>query len=96
MLVIATTLFGIIIVPPGEPLTLGPVVIASVVGAAGAAIAGRLTRRPIHAFLIIAGAALLLSFLLIVTAPSAGTLVFMHVVAAAIPVALLTTLARKT
>ena len=63
MLVIATGLFDIIVVPPDEPLTLGPVVIASVAGAADAAIAGQLTRRPIHAFLIIAGAALLLSFL---------------------------------
>ena len=80
-----------------ELLTLGLVVIASAVGAA---IADRLTRRPIRAFLIIVGAALLLSYLpialLSITGPSAGTLVFMHVVAAAIPVGLLTTLARKT
>ena len=102
VLLVASALFGSIAVPPGEPLTLGPVVVASAVGAVGAAIAlavmGRLVRRPMRVFRIIAVVVLLLSFLPIVllgvAGPSAGALILMHVVSAAIVVGLLTSPVR--
>ena len=103
VLMVASALFGSIVVPPGEPLTLGPVVVASVVGAVGAAIAlavmGRLVRRPIRAFRIVAVVVLLLSFAPIVlqgvAGPSAGTLILMHVLSTAIVVGLLTLPSRR-
>ena len=102
VLSVASAFFGSIAVPPGQPLTLGPVVVASAVGAVGAAIAlavmSRLVRRPIRVFRIIAVVVLLLSFLPIVlqgvAGPSAGTLILMHVVSAAIVVGLLTSPTR--
>ncbi len=99
VLLVASALFGSIAVPPGEPLTLGPVVVASAVGAAIAlAGMGRLVRRPMRVFRIIAVVVLLLSFLLIVllgvAGPSAGALILMHVVSAAIVVGLLTSPVR--
>ncbi len=88
-----------------QPLTLGPVVVSSIVGALGATIVfaavGRFARRPIRLFRIIAVVVLLLSFLNpVVALPGASwsvllTLWFMHVVVAVISVGLLTTLARS-
>ncbi len=88
-----------------QPLTLGPVVVSSIVGALGAtivfAVVGRFARRPIRLFRIIAVVVLLLSFLNpLVALPGASlsvllTLEFMHIVVAAISVGLLTTLARS-
>ncbi len=92
------------ILPDFQPLTSGPVVVSSIVGALGAtivfAIVGRFARRPIRLFCIIAVMILLLSFLNpIVALWDAGlqvilTLEFMYVVVAAISVGLLTTLSR--
>ena len=88
-----------------QPLTLGPVIVSSIVGALGAtivfAVVGRFARRPIRLFRIIAVVVLLLSFLNpLVALPGASlsillTLWFMHVAVAAISVGLLTTLARS-
>lgn len=74
--------------PGGEaPLTVGPVVISSIAGAVGAAIVfalvGLFSRRPIRTFRIVAAVAMVLS------------LELMHVVAWAVIVGLLTTLARR-
>jgi len=87
-----------------QALTLGPVVVSSIVGALGATIVfaavGRFARRPIRLFRIIAVVVLLLSFInQVVALPGADlqtilTLEFMHVVVAAISVGLLTTLGR--
>ena len=93
-------------IPPDfQPLTLGPVVISSVVGALGATVAFgivvRFARRPIRLFRTVAVVVLLLSFLNpILALPEASlqtilTLEFMHVVVAAVSVGLLTTLARS-
>jgi hypothetical protein len=101
--VISVILFDI---PPDfQPLTLGPVVISSVVGALGATVAFgivvRFARRPIRLFRTVAVVVLLLSFLNpILALPEASlqtilTLEFMHVVVAAVSVGLLTTLARS-
>jgi len=76
---------------------------ASVAGAVGAAamfaVIGRLIRCPIRVFWGVAAVGLLLSFIPIVgagaTGSSAGTSAFMHVVAAATDVGLLTRLGRK-
>jgi hypothetical protein len=92
-------------IPPDfQPLTLGPVIVSSIVGALGAtivfAVLGRFARRPIRLFRIIAVVVLLLSFLNPVVALSDAslqmilTLEFMHAVVAAISVGLLTTLGR--
>ena len=99
VLLVALAPFGSIAVPLGEPLTLGPVVVASAVGAAIAlAVMGRVVRRPMRVFRIIAVVVLLLSFLPIVllgvAGPSAGALILMHVVSAAIVVGLLTSPVR--
>ncbi|PLS84115.1 MAG: hypothetical protein CYG60_19640 [Actinobacteria bacterium] len=99
VLVIASSLFGAVVVPPGETLTLGPVIAASAIGAVGAAIVlgiiGRFSRRPILVFRVIALVVLLLSLVPIplqgVAGPSAGVLALMHVLAAAIVVGVLTT-----
>ena len=96
--VIASSLIGAIVVPPGEALTLGPVVAASAVGAVGATVVlgviCRFSGRPVRVFRGIALVVLLLSLLPIplegVTWPSAGALALMHVVAAAVVVAVLT------
>jgi hypothetical protein len=100
---ISVALFDI--APGFQPLALGPVVVSSIVGALGAtivfAVVGRFARRPIRLFRIIAVVVLLLSFLNpLVVLPGASsqiilTLEFMHLVVAAISVALLTTLARR-
>jgi hypothetical protein len=103
VLAMASSLFGPVVVPPDKAVTIGQVVGASVAGAVGAAVIfaviGRFSRRPIRAFWGIAAVGLLLSFLPIalagVTGSSAGTLAFMHVVAASTNVGLLTALARK-
>jgi hypothetical protein len=99
VLVIASSLFGAVVVPPGETLTLGPVIAASAIGAVGAAVVlgiiGRFSRRPIPVFRVIALVVLLLSLVPIplqgVAGPSAGVLALMHVLAAAIVVGVLTT-----
>ena len=102
VLVGASFLFGAVVVPPDEVLTLGPVVIASAIGAVGAAVVfgiiGRFSRRPVRVFRVIALVVLLLSLVPIplqgVAWPSAGALALMHVVAAAVVVGVLTAPAR--
>lgn len=94
LLMIASSLFGAVVVPPGEALSLGPVVVASAIGAIGAAVVfgviGRFSRRPIRVFRATALVVLLLSLAPIplqgVVGPSAGALALMHVLAAAIVV----------
>ncbi len=102
VLVIASSLFGTVVVPPDEVLTLGPVVAASAIGAIGAAVVfgviGRFSRRPIRVFRLTALVVLLLWLVPIplqgVAGPSAGALALMHVVAAATVVGVLTTTPR--
>ena len=102
VLVSASSLFGGVVVPPGETLTLGPVIAASAIGAVGGAIVlgiiGRFSRRPIRVFRVTALVVLLLSLVPIplqgVAGPSAGALILMHVVVAAIVVGVLTTTPR--
>ena len=102
VLVGASFLFGAVVVPPDEVLTLGPVVIASAIGAVGAAVVfgiiGRFSRRPVRVFRVTALVVLLLSLVPIplqgVAWPSAGALALMHVVAAAVVVGVLTAPAR--
>ena len=86
-----------------EPLGLKAVLFASVMGAVGAAVVfaliGQFSRRPIRAFRIVAAVVLVLSFATPLTIPGAPlsmvlTMELMHVVAAAVIVGLLTTLAR--
>ena len=94
LLMIASSLFGAVVVPPGEALSLGPVVVASAIGAIGAAVVfgviGRFSRRPIRVFRATALVVLLLSLAPIplqgVAGPSAGALALMHALAAAIVV----------
>ena len=103
VLAVASSLFGPVVIPPDEAVTSGQVMVASVAGAVGAAvifaIIRRFTRRPVRVFWGIAAIGLLLSFLPIalagVTGSSAGTLAFMHVLAAVTNVGLLTRLGRK-
>ena len=100
VLVIASSLFGAVVVPPDEILTLGPVIAASAIGAVGAAVVlgviGRFSRRPIRVFRVTALVVLLLSLVPIplqeVAGPSAGALALMHILAAAIVVGVLTTI----
>lgn len=86
------------------PLTVGLVAISSVVGAVGAgvvfAVIGLFARRPVRLFRTVAAVALVLSFAMPLTIPSAPaatvlSLEAMHVVAWAVIVGLLTRLARK-
>ena len=99
----ASSLFGTVVIPPDEAVTIGQVVGASAAGAVGAAVvfAGvvRFTRRATLVFWGIAAVGLLLSFIPIAlagaTGSSAGTLALMHVVAAVTDVGLLTKLGRK-
>jgi len=87
-----------------SPLTVGMVVVISVVGAVGAAVVfalvGRFSRRPIRTFRIVAAGVLALSFVPPLTIPGAPlsmvlTMELMHVVAAFTIVGLLTTLAHE-
>jgi uncharacterized protein DUF6069 len=103
VLAMASSVFGTVLIPPDEAVTFGQVMAASVAGAVGAAmlfaVIDRLTQRPMRVFWGIAAVGLLLSFLPIalagVTGSSAGTLGFMHVVAAVTNVSLLTMLGRR-
>ena len=91
--------------PSGEhPLTVAPVVVSSVVGAIGAAIVfaiiGLFARRPVRLFRIVATVVLVLSFATPLTIPGAPvamilSLEVMHVVAWAVTVGLLTTMAGQ-
>jgi hypothetical protein len=91
--------------PSGDhPLTVAPVVASSVVGAIGAAIVftiiGLFARHPVRLFRIVATVALVLSFATPPTIPGAPvamilSLEVMHVVAWAVIVGLLTTMARQ-
>ncbi len=93
-----------VIVEDSGPVTLEPVIFASVIGAVGAvvvfAIVALLVRqRPIRVFNVVATVALVLSFYTPFTIPGApaamvATLLLMHVVAAVVIVGVLTTLAR--
>ncbi len=102
VLVIWSSLFGAVVVPPDEVLTLGPVVAASAIGAGGAAVVlgviDRFSRRPIRVFRVIALVVLLLSLVPIplqgIAGLSAGALILMHVVAAAVVVGVLTATPR--
>jgi hypothetical protein len=99
----ASSLFGTVVIPPDEAVTIGQVVGASAAGAVGAAVAFagvvRFTRGAISVFWGIAAVGLLLSFVPIAlagaTGSSAGALALMHVVAAVTDVGLLTKLGRK-
>jgi hypothetical protein len=91
------------VVQDSGPLTLAPVVLSSLIGAAGAAViftlVALLARRPIRTFRIVAAVVLMLSFATPLTIPGAPlsvilTLELMHVVAAVIITGMLTTLAR--
>jgi hypothetical protein len=103
VLAISSSLFGPVVIPPDEAVTIGQVMGASAAGAIGAAIVfaavGRFTRRSTFVFWRIAAVGLLLSFIPIAlagaTGSSAGTLALMHVVAAATNVGLLTRLGRN-
>ena len=88
----------------GMPFTVSLVAITSVVGAVGAAAAfgviGLFAQHPVRLFRIVAVVALALSFAMPLTIPGAPvamvlSLEVMHVVACAVIVGLLTTLARK-
>ena len=87
-----------------SPLTVGLVAITSAIGTVGAAIVfaliGLLARRPVRLFRIVATVVLVLSFVMPATVPGVPvamrlSLVVMHVVAWAVSVGLLTTLARE-
>jgi uncharacterized protein DUF6069 len=87
-----------------SPLTVGLVVITSVIGTVGAAIVfaiiGLFARRPVRLFRIIATMVLVLSFAMPATVPGVPvamrlSLAVMHVVAWGVSVGLLTTLARQ-
>ncbi|HYZ05014.1 MAG TPA: DUF6069 family protein [Rubrobacter sp.] len=99
----ASSLFGPVVIPPDEMVTIGQVMGASTAGAVGAAVVFaaicRFTRRTIAVFCGLAVVGLLLSFIPIAlvgaTGSSAGTLALMHVVAAVTDVGLLTRLGRK-
>ncbi len=103
VLAIVSSLLGAVVIPPDETVTLGHVVVASVLGSIGAAvvfaIVGHFVRRPVRIFWGIAVVGLLLSFVPIdlagATGSSAVTLAFMHVVAATTNVGLLTKSGRK-
>ena len=103
VLTIASSLLGAVVIPPGETVTLGQVLAASVAGSIGAAVVfavvSRFARRPVRVFWGIAAVGLLLSFVPIALAGangwSAGTLALMHAVAAATNVGLLTKLSQK-
>jgi len=91
------------VVQGSGPITLAPVVLSSLIGAAGAAVIFAvvvlLSRRPIWTFRIVAVVALVLSFVTPLTIPGAPlslilTLELMHVVAAVIITGVLTTLTR--
>lgn len=91
------------IVEGSGPITLAPVVLSSLIGAAGAtvvfAVVALLAQRPIRTFRIVAAVVLMLSFATPLTIPGAPlsmilTLELMHVVAAVLITGMLTTLAR--
>lgn len=90
--------------PVSGPLSVGPVVVASIIGTIAAAIVfaviGVSSRRPVWLFRIVATVALALSLVLPATVPGAPigmilSLMLMHVVAWAASVGALTTLAIK-
>jgi heme A synthase len=87
-----------------SPLTVGLVAITSVMGAIGAAIVftiiGLFARHPVRLFRIVAAMVLVISFVMPATIPGVPvamrlSLAVMHVVAWAVSVGLLTTLARQ-
>ena len=91
------------VVQGSGPITLAPVILSSLIGAAGAAVVftvvALLSRRPIRTFRIVAAVVLVLSFATPLTIPGAPismilTLELMHVVAAVIITGMVTTLAR--
>lgn len=91
------------VVQGSGPITLAPVVLSTLIGAAGAAMVftavALLSRRPIRTFRIVAAVVLVLSFATPLTIPGAPLsmilmLELMHVVAAVIITGMLTTLAR--
>ncbi len=90
--------------PVNGPLSVGPVIVASIIGVLLAAIVfaviGLAARRPVRLFRIVATVALLLSLLLPATIPGAPvsmilSLMLMHVVAWAASVGALATLGAR-
>jgi len=108
-LIVRLIALALLNIPPHfRPLDIpGPTVSLTIIGVTGAvivfAVVSRLARRPIRIFRVIALVVLLLSFLPDlrmlaipnVGAQAVGTLMFMHIVAAAISVGMLTTLVRE-
>jgi hypothetical protein len=93
-----------LITPAGQPLTVVPVIVSSVVGIVGGAIVyaifGRVFKRPVGIFRIVALVVLVLSFTSPLSIPGASTLdiialEIMHVVAGASAIWFLTTMAVK-
>lgn len=93
-----------LITPAGQPLTVVPVIFSSVVGIIGGAIVyailGRVLKRPVSVFRIVALIVLVLSLAqpLIIAGASAldiFALEIMHLVAGAFAIGLLTTMAVK-
>lgn len=100
----AETMPQVVVVNGQGPMTLSMVVATSVFGAVAGtivyAVVGRFTRLPVRVFRVVAASVLVLSFVgpfTISGAPAAmvATLLLMHMVAAAVVVGLLTTLARR-
>jgi uncharacterized protein DUF6069 len=92
------------VVPGQEPVTLGAVVSISfgsaLLGALLIAVMGRLTRRPIRTFRVVAAVVLVLSFATPFTLPGApvamiAASLLMHVIAAVVITGVLTTLGRR-
>ena len=93
-----------VILPSGAPMTALEPAISSVIGVAGAtalyAVLGRLIRRPVTIFRIVAAVMLIVSFAMPVSVPNASlayvlSLEVMHVLAAGVSVWALTTLAGE-
>lgn len=96
---------SVLIQPAGQPMSLGPVVSASVAGAIGAAVAfalvSRFFRRPVRTFVILSAVVLVVSLFppFTVAGATAGfvaALIAMHVVAGVIIVGVLVAAANKT
>lgn len=94
-----------VLVTNGQPMSVAPVILSSIVGVLGGALVfallGRFARRPLTVFRIVALIVLVLSFAQPFFIAGAGLdyrlwLLAMHVVAGVIAIALLTGLARKT
>ena len=95
---------SILIQPAGQPMSLGPVIISSAIGAVGAtvvfALMNRLLRRPVRSFVILSVVVLVISFITPFTVADASVafiaaLLVMHVVAWVVIVGILIAATRK-